>query len=240
MIIGRPIMIDGTAVPVVGVLSASFVFPNHQTEIWLPVAVDAAETPSSGGYLRLVGRLREGQTTQSALRELRGLIDRLRQDHPDRFAPSFGELASVYPLRDDLVGTAKRTLLVLFGAVGFVLLIACANVASLFFARATVRAREMSIRTALGAGRIRLLRQALTEQLALAGCGAVLGLALAYWGSGFLAGKDAAQPPRPRGRSEAGRAARDVVSWNPWSWPSSRSRSCSWSAPRSCCRASGA
>jgi putative ABC transport system permease protein len=186
-IIGRTIMIDGMAVPVVGVLPADFVFPNHQAEIWLPVAINPTEAPTGGGYLRLIGRLREGRTMQSALLEVHALIEQLRREHPDRFREPFGQQASVYPLRDDLVGATKRTLLVLFGAVGFVLLIACANVANLFFARATVRAREMSIRTALGAGRGRLLRQALTEQLTLAGCGAALGLGVAYWGSGFLA-----------------------------------------------------
>jgi predicted permease len=207
-VVGRTITIDGMGVPIVGVLPESFDFPSPRVELWLPIAVDPSEAPAGGGAYTLLGRLREGVSPEDALLDARGIATALRNEHADRFPTNYGEAAEVLALRDALVGSTKQTLLLLFGAVGCVLLVACANLANLFLARATGRRREMSIRAALGAGRSRLVRQSVTEHLTLACLGAVLGLALAQWGARLFA---STLPPDLIGSTEITVSGRALV-----------------------------
>src|SRR5205809_396693 len=182
-IAGRTMVLDGTPVTVVGVLPPSFDFPSG-TSFWRPMFW----LPTSGGktwttlFIRVVGRLAPGVTASQARTELKGLLPRMRfQD------PGLRDAAvDVVTLHERLYGSARPLLLVLLGAVGFVLLIACANVASLLVAQAAQREREFAIRAALGAGRARLVRQLLAESLVLSILGAAAGLLVPAFGLRLL------------------------------------------------------
>src|SRR5690606_36468143 len=129
----------------------------------------------TGRYLQVIGQLRSGTTLERARAEMHGLAAAMREEYPERQA---GWDITVLSLADEVVGDVRTTLLVMFGAVCFVLVIACGNVANLLLTRATVRQQEMAVRNALGAGRGRLLRQLLTESLLLSFAGGVAGLTL--------------------------------------------------------------
>lgn len=176
-VVGRTLNLNGVPYTVVGVLPRPHQFPDD-AQLWVPLARD--RTVQRGmNSLAVVGRLRDGVTMAAANAELTGIAGRLATQYPDENA---GWSASVVPLREQEVGEYKTVLGLMMGAVAFVLLIACANVANLLLSRAAGRHREMAIRAALGAGRLRIVRQLLTESVLLALAGAGLGIVIALWG----------------------------------------------------------
>src|SRR5215467_13210968 len=184
-IIGRSIQLDDKSVSVIGVLPRDFEFaPRGNAEFWVPLHIgkDLA-TRRNLRWMPVIGRLAPGNTPQQAQAELNSITAGLAAAYPQEN----GSIQVVMvPLRDRIVGQIQPLLLILFGAVGFVLLIACANVTNLFLVRAAGRHREFSIRAALGASRGRLISQLLAESLMLAAAGGILGLVLAEWGTSLL------------------------------------------------------
>jgi putative ABC transport system permease protein len=184
-VVGRSIQLDSNSVTVVGVLPKEFEFaPRGSVQIWVPLHISGDfVTRRSLRWISAVGRLARGTTLAQAEAEI-GLINtHLAAAYPQQN----GSISVIVaPLRDRIVGKVRPLVLILFGAVGFVLLIACANVATLLMARATRRRREFAVRSALGAGRGRLIAQLLCESLMLASAGAALGLAIARYGTTLL------------------------------------------------------
>jgi len=180
-IVGHPISIDGVAREVVGVMPADFGFPSTSVQLWMPITLDPSDVPGfwGNGYMPLIGRLRPGATMPEAQSEVRSLIVQAIKLFPFPM-PNWNADAAVVPLQQSMVGNFRTKLIVLLCAVGLVLLIACANVASLLLARTTARQKEMAIRASLGASRGRIIRQLLTESVVLSFGGAVLGLLLAF------------------------------------------------------------
>ncbi|HZS18945.1 MAG TPA: ABC transporter permease [Candidatus Udaeobacter sp.] len=191
--IGRTLRIQGQSYTIIGIMPRGFQFPfeTPATELYVTLAADAANadgtkpvTEQRGNHMLLgFGRLKQGVTVAQANADLGTIAAALEKQYPDSNT-GFG--AAVVPLRDELVGDVRTALYVLFGAVVCVLLIANANVANLMLARASVRAKEIALRAALGASRRRIIRQLLTESLLLAGIGGLLGLLIAKWGTDAL------------------------------------------------------
>jgi hypothetical protein len=178
---------------VVGVMPPGFTFPDPDVELWAPLLLDPAREWRGGHWFSGIARLSPGVSLQESEVEMAGIMARWRDDYPDHHR---GHFLYITPLLDDLVADVRPTLMLLFGAVGFVLLIACANVASLLLARGSYRRRDFAVRSAIGAGRARLLRQLLIEALVLACLGGVAGLALSALGVDALLTLDGGGIPR--------------------------------------------
>jgi putative ABC transport system permease protein len=202
-VIGRMITLDGVGREVVGVMPASFGFPSFEAQLWIPLRMDSrdAEDFWGKGFMPAIARLRPGATIAQAQNELRPLILRAIKRFSYTMAPTWNKDATVLTLQEDMVHDVRRMLLVLLCAVGFVLLIACANVASLLLSRSVARAKEIALRVSLGASRGRILRQLLTESVVLALAGGGLGLAFTFL---FLTVLKSALPARTPRLSEAG------------------------------------
>ncbi|HEY0098110.1 MAG TPA: ABC transporter permease [Pyrinomonadaceae bacterium] len=207
-IIGKKISLNGQNVTVIGVMPQGFKWfmkegsrTGKAAEIWTPTnfaSVLNGATKGRGRFITVAGRLKPGVTREQAQAEMSTIASRLEQQHA-QFNTNMG--IHVVPVREQLAGEIKIALYVLLGAVGFVLLIACANVANLMLARAASRQSEFSIRTALGAGRWRMVRQLLTESVLLSVLGGALGLLIALWGVDALV---ALSPPNMLGTEKIG------------------------------------
>ena len=185
-LVGKPIILDGTNYTVVGIAPPGFQYPD-KTELWLPPlrlvpelfpGQDVTQTRRMG-YLAAVALLKPGVSVQQAASEMETITGRLRQQYPDTNNTRFDRVVS---LHEHLIGDTNKLLWLLLGAVTFVLLIGCANVANLLLASGASRQKEMAIRTALGASRWRVMRQLFTESTILALAGGTLGLLVAFWG----------------------------------------------------------
>jgi len=193
-IINRTIDLGGEPHPVIGVLGSTFA-SDPPSDVWLPLKPDP-NSVDQGHYLRGTARLKPGITLAQAQAAMKLAADQFRQKFstPSPLGPK--DTFTAIPLRDSLTGDVRQGLLLLFGAVGFVLLIACANVANLLLARATIRRREIAIRSAMGARRSRIIWQLLTESLLLSFAGGILGLALGYVGVRWLLAINPGDIPR--------------------------------------------
>jgi predicted permease len=197
-IVGRGLSLNGESYEVVGVMPSGFRdFFNRDAEIWAPLVFrpdQITDEQRTHEFLNLTARLKPEVPVEQAQGEMRTLAEQLKRDYTDSYAPTWS--LGVTPLSIQATGDIRPALLVLLGAVGFVLLIACANVANLLLARAAARSKEIAVRTALGATRERLLKQLLTESLLVSLAGGAVGLLLAYAGVRALVAMDIGDLPR--------------------------------------------
>ncbi len=191
-ITGKDILFNNEKCTVIGVMPPGFEFPPGDvdaTEIWSPLQLDPAKLGGrSGHYLYLLGRLRAGTSLENARSEMAQLVTHFEQTASPK-THTFSKAAHpivMFPLQDEVVGAVRPAMWAMLGAVGFVLLIACVNVANLLLARAEARQREIAVRKALGAGLLRLMRQFVAEGILMSVAGAVLGLLLALLAFGRL------------------------------------------------------
>lgn len=193
-ILGKTITLNGEAYAIVGIMPAEFKFAPFwatHAELWVPNTLEDRIQNRDGNSLRIFARLKPGVTVAQAQAEIKTITARL-----EKLYPGTNRAVTVTPLRTMVVGDIETPLLIFLGAVGFVLLIACANVAHMLLARSAARQKEIAVRTALGAGKMRLIRQFLTENLLLAAIGGGAGLLLAIWGTRALVALSPANIPR--------------------------------------------
>jgi predicted permease len=204
-VVGRVLQIDGVPTRVVGIMPRGYDIHDERVEVILPLTIDPKTFPNRRGnhFLYLIGRLKEDVSPQQAQSELTTMIQQWRALSGDKHSPAppgpdgaGAHMLQMQPMKGDMVGSIATALWVLQGAVGFVLLIACANLANLILARAESRQKEFAIRSALGAGRWRLLKQFLTEGVILALIGGAIGTALGYAGVRGLLAANADSIPR--------------------------------------------
>jgi putative ABC transport system permease protein len=186
--------VNGTSFSVIGVLPAGFRFP-PEVDFWVPTDLDGKNPSRTSHNNRAVGRLREGVTVEQSNHDISAIARRIHDTSTEQGDYLLVD-GRVIPLQDSITRTARSPLLILLGAVGFLLLVACANVANLLLAQASVRERELAVRSALGAGRQRLVRQFLTEAFLLALVGGALGVIGAFWGVAGLVTLAPANLPR--------------------------------------------
>ncbi|MGC2801938.1 MAG: ABC transporter permease, partial [Candidatus Acidiferrum sp.] len=178
-IVGKSMQLDGQPYAIVGVLRKDFSLGGRQ-DLWLPLGLDRMKPQDRGShYLRVTARLKPGVTLAQASAEMDRFAAQLARENPNNYSAAGGWGMFVVPLKEQIVGGIRPALLILLGAVAFVLLIACVNVANLLLTRASAREKELSIRAAMGAGRARIVRQLLTESMVYAIVGGVLGLGIA-------------------------------------------------------------
>jgi putative ABC transport system permease protein len=191
-LVGRTVSLDGQATTVIGVMPKGFQSPIIDAELWSPVRIDPARAPRGIIVLRVLGKLKPGVSVAQAQAGMTALAAQLAEEDPEWERAR----VAVLSLQDDIVGDVRQMLMVLALAVALVLAIACANVTSLLLARAADRTREITIRTALGAGRRQIVRQLFTESALLAVVGGGSGLLLAWWGVAGLVALAPASAPR--------------------------------------------
>jgi putative ABC transport system permease protein len=178
-VVGQTISLNGQPFQIIGVLKPNWRFGGRDISVFTPRALTPDELQSRGAhFLNVIGRLKPGVSIDAARADLSTIAARLEGQYPDT---NKGWSIAAASLLDSAVGDFRPTLAILLGAVGLVLLVACANLANMHLARATGRAREMAIRAAIGAGRVRIIQQLLTESLVLSVVGGGLGLLVAYW-----------------------------------------------------------
>jgi len=179
-IVGRRISLSGVSVEVVGVLPPSFRFPNEELALWLPLVTTGQQTRSNHS-LAVYARIKPGVTLSQARAEMERIGEQLRQEYPQE---NSDHTVFVIPFHEQISGALRRPLLILFAAVGMVLLIACANVANLQLVRAIARQKELAVRAALGAGGWRIAQLLLAESALLSALGSIMGMLLAWWSVG--------------------------------------------------------
>jgi predicted permease len=179
-IIGRSILLNGQSCTVVGIMQSSFNFPSNDVDVWQPLPIPPASANIGNHYLNLIGELKPGAPLQQARSEMAAILDRIEHKYPTYYGGAIGLGVSLIPLRQQMVGNERPAVLVLMAGVGFLLLIACTNVASLLLARGEDRRQEIATRAALGAGPMRILYLVLIETVLLFLGGGASGLVLAF------------------------------------------------------------
>ena len=197
-ILGSSVALEGVQRQIIGIMPPDFQLASSKSQFWIPLHLDARDVGAywGGGFMPVIGRLRPGENLVQARAEIRALVPQLRRMFPWQMPEALWADAGVIPLQQSLVGNVSAKLLILLVAVAFVLLIASANVANLLLARAATRRREMAVRSALGASRLRIFRQLLIESTVLSGMGALLGLFLAVKSIQWLKAVLPANTPR--------------------------------------------